>query len=208
MGLSGIRVLDDGNVIRIISSTGSELLVHKAQVRTIDTLQDSVRIDIGEGALHHVYIKYSEVVEPLMSDLPALQTAIKNMLFQKINLVGGGGGTGGGDATAANQELQTTILRDMVTALADIKTGLALIGNNTFNNNNPLRVDESVPNIIYYGYALVGTNPDENKWAIKRVTRTADLFVYEWVNGSATFENIWDRRYTLSYQKLNQGGNF
>lgn len=197
MGMTGIRVQDDKNVIRIINGENA-LLVHKAQVRTIDILQgDTVRIDIGEGALHHIYIKWSDVAEPVLASVEALRDAIKNMLFQQINIAGG---TGGGDATAANQFEQTALLQEMTSTLNLISSGIAVIVNDTFNN--PLRIDESHPNIIYYGYAVAGTLTDAAQWAIKRVTRSADLFIYEWANGAQTFVNIWDRRIDLTYQRL------
>ncbi|NLR82268.1 hypothetical protein [Chitinophaga eiseniae] len=195
MGITGIRVLDDGNVIRIINPTGTELLVHKTQVRTIDTVQDTIRIDMGEGALHHVYIKYTDVTEPQLPDISSLLAAVKNMLFQKITISGGGVG---GDATAANQQVQNDLLTNIETTMVEIKS--ILYGNKILDA--PLRIDESVPNVIYYGYAIAGTTSDKPEWAIKRVTRTGDLYVYEWAGGNQASVNIWDRRYDLSYQKL------
>jgi hypothetical protein len=196
MAIAGIQIFDDGNVLRIVYQNATELHVHKAQIRTIDMIQnDTVRIDIGEGALHHIYLKWSEVIEPRTTDTLALQIAIKNMLFQTIKLNGGGVG---GDATAANQQIQNDLLNSITNALYELKSTMQ----NTNIYDNPLRIDESVPNVIYYGYAYPGTKPETAEWAIKRVTRTADLFVYEWAGGNRVFINAWDNRYSLSYQKL------
>lgn len=191
-----IQVINDVNVIRIVNG-GSVLLVHKAQVRTIDTLRDCVRIDIGEGALHHVYIKFSEVNEPLLANIMTLRDAIKNMLRQEIIIAGG---SIGGDATAAHQLSQISILGDMKLLLRDMKDSILWLSNDIYNT--PLRIDESYPNIVYYGYAVAGTESHEDKWAIRRVTRIEDTFIYEWANGAQTFINTWDRHADLRYKVL------
>lgn len=190
------QVLNDANVIRIINGENI-LLVHKAQVRTIDTLRDCVRIDIGEGALHHIYIKYGDVNEPLLGSLPALRDAIKAMLRQEVSIVGGGLG---GDATAANQLVHTSLLTQTNSLLKDIKDSILWLSNDVYST--PLRIDESYPNIVYYGYAVAGSEPYESKWAIKRVTRNGDMFTYEWANGAQTFINTWDMRVELRYKVL------
>lgn len=191
-----IQVLNDVNVIRIVNGE-SVLLVHKAQVRTIDILRDCIRIDIGEGALHHVYIKFSDVNEPLLGTITALRDAIKNMLRQEVSL---SGGSVGGDATAAHQLSQISLLGDMKVFLKDIKDSIIWLSNDIYNT--PLRIDESYPNVVYYGYAVAGTEPSESKWAIRRVTRIEDTFTYEWANGAQTFINPWDRHADLKYKVL------
>lgn len=191
-----IQVLNDVNVIRIVNGEGV-LLVHKAQVRTIDTLRDCIRIDIGEGALHHVYIKFSEVNDPLLGTITALRDAIKNMLRQEISI---SGGSVGGDATAAHQLSQISLLGDIKVFLRDIKDSIIWLSNDIYNT--PLRIDESYPNIVYYGYAVAGTESSEGKWAIRRVTRNGDTFMYEWANGAQTFINTWDRHVEYRYQVL------
>ncbi|NLR58842.1 hypothetical protein HGH93_12065 [Chitinophaga polysaccharea] len=193
MGLIGIKIVDDKNVIRIINGT-SALLVHKSQVRTIDVLQDNVRIDIGEGALHHIYVQWSTVSDPVTPDVQTLRDAIATMLLQPFTL------TGAGDATAANQGVEIGILQEMSSILDEIRNGISFMVNDIFNN--PLAIDESVPNVVYYGYAYPGAKPDDAKWAVKRVTRTGDLFTYEWANGAQTFVSAWSNRYGLVYQKL------
>lgn len=189
-----VQVYNDvsSNVIQIIRDS-SKLIVHKCQIRTIDTLQgDTVRIDIGEGALHHVYVKYSEVTEPATADVNALRDAIKAMLMQEVTIKGGG--AGGGDASASYQLEQLEVMNDMVTLLNGIK--------NISLWSSPSRIDESVPNIVYYGYADPGVKPEARMWAIRRVVREGDLFSYEWANGEQSFINSWDSRYSLTYARL------
>lgn len=193
------QVINDGNVIRIINNS-SVLLVQKGQIRTIDTVQgDTIRIDIGEGALHHIYVKYADVTQPVLANVGLLRDAIKAMLPQEINVIGNIGG-GADAATSTKQDAQTEKLTAMTTLLETIKNTLAWMSNSPYDE--PSRVDESVPHIVYYGYAGPGVKPDFANWAIKRVTRTGDLFIYEWADGSNAFSHVWDRRYDLNYSRI------
>ena len=70
------------------------------------------------------------------------------------------------------------------------------------NNNlsQPVRVDESVPRVVYNGYAgTVGAATTDPVWAIQRITRNGDMYIYEWASGNKQYTNIWDNRYNLKY---------
>lgn len=74
------QIINDNSCIRIIKDD-TTLLINKAQVRTIDTLQnDTVRIDIGKRSLRNVYIRLADVTAPAgLADVNALRDAIKAM---------------------------------------------------------------------------------------------------------------------------------
>jgi archaellum component FlaC len=76
-----VQVINDDSCISIITE-GVPLHIHKVQVKTVDTVKnDTVRIDIGEGALRHIYIKFEDVTVPAgLADVNALRDAIKAML--------------------------------------------------------------------------------------------------------------------------------
>lgn len=189
--MATIRVLNEGNILRIIRDR-ADLLVHKVQIRAVDVLQsDTVRIDIGEGALHHVYIKHADVIEPVTESAFTLCEIILTWMKELVVTGTIAGGGGGGDATAANQREQLEVMTDIVTILHSIK--------NISTWASPSRIDESVPDIVYYGYADPGALPDKPVWAIRRVKKEGDLFHYEWARGQQTFVNVWDQRYTLPY---------
>ncbi len=99
---------------------------------------------------------------------------------------------------------QAGLLTNMAQALNQLNTTLS--GNNS--PKDPIRIDESVPMVVYNGYA-VSANPagpatTDPVWAIERVTRNGDMIIYEWANGNKQFTNIWDNRYNLNYSSVGQ----
>ena len=75
------QIINDNSCIRVVND-GTPLLIIKTQVKTIDTVKNEmVRIDIGEGALKHIYINFADVTNPAgLGDVFALRDAIKAML--------------------------------------------------------------------------------------------------------------------------------
>jgi hypothetical protein len=75
------QIINDNSCIRIVNDN-LPVLVNKAQIKTIDTAKNEmVRIDIGEGPLKQIYIKFSEVTVPAgLADVNALRDAIKAMM--------------------------------------------------------------------------------------------------------------------------------
>lgn len=268
-----IQIIDDLSCIRIVNGAQS-LLINKPLVKTIDTPDnDTVRIDIGEGVLRHVYIRLSDVTVPAgLADVNALREFIKGMLDTD---------TAGGNPTLDNQLLGLQLLTDIKalndaandlltnikdgqitgnglmtnikdsnntanTLLTDIKTSQAgqstlltnlqtgqaaqtgvlndvrtlvtaeqselqsmtgILGDiynvlNAQSNtafNEPLRIDESKPNMVYYGYAVPGTSDDTAAWAIKCTTREGEMVTTTWANGNQQFTNKWANRYTVDF---------
>jgi hypothetical protein len=56
------------------------------------------------------------------------------------------------------------------------------------------------PEIIYKGEASPGTTTASAAWRIQRITiQTDDDASFEWADGNATMDNIWNNRAALSY---------
>ncbi|MGF2410739.1 hypothetical protein [Ferruginibacter sp.] len=182
------EIFNDGASLRIVTE-GNTILVSKIQIKTIETIRnDVVRLDIGEGALKNIYIKLAEVVTPAgLGDAGQLRDAINAMLLSNV----------AGGATEIKQDTEIGILNGILGVLNDLK-GIMNTGSGG-GIKQPIRIDESTPNIVYNGFAVIGSATNTAVWAIQRVTRNADIIVYEWADGNELFDNIWDDRYNLNY---------
>jgi hypothetical protein len=183
------EIFNDGACIRILSNNNT-LLLSKLQIKTIDTVRtDTVRIDIGEGALKNIYIRFDEVVTPRgLINADDLRDYINNFLTSSVS----------GGATETKQDTQITLLTQVAGLLTDIK---AMVGRYTGGGGkgSPLRIDESNPSEIYNGYATAGALTGDPVWGIERVTRRGDVISYTWADGNENFDNVWDDRLTLNY---------
>jgi hypothetical protein len=185
------EIINDGACIRLRFNDNT-LLIHKHQIKTIDTVRDeTVRIDIGEGALKNIYIRFDEVVTPgIFINAEDLRDYLNHCMTMSI--------TGG--ATEVNQDTELLLLSQIAGLLTDIKT---MVGSYTGGGRgNPQRIDQSNPNEIYNGYAIAGALNSDPVWAIERVSRRGDVISYTWADGNENFDNIWDDRLTLSYLPL------
>lgn len=182
-------VYNDGAFIRLVFS-GSMIQVNKSQIKTIDTVRnDIVRLDIGEGALKNIYIRLNEVSYPQgLKNVTELRNYIKGLMI--LN----------GFSTEAKQDAVIVELQQMKLLLADMK--------NAFQNKTvgvlltvkqPLREDDSQPNILYKGFAIPNANNSEPQWAIQRISRTDREIIYEWAEGNELCNKVWEKRYDLQY---------
>ena len=187
------QIIDDGASIRIINAA-SVLLINKSHIKTIDTVKDNtIRLDIGSGALKNVFIKFTEVTIPAaLPDVYALRDSINAML--KNN--------GGGLATEQKQDIQIELLSGILSTLTEIKTAINNL--KCCCNGQIMRIDESNPLVTYVGYANMGSLPGDAVWQIQRTTRfaTNDIVVVEWADGNELFDNIWDQRLEINYLAL------
>ena len=181
------EIYNDGASLRIVNG-GNVILVSKLQIKTIDTIRnDVVRLDIGEGALKNIYLKTAEVGIPAgIADSGQLRDAINAMLLSNV----------AGAATEVKQDTEINILNGILGALTDLKV---IMNNNSDCCKNPIRIDESNPNVVYNGFAVAGSVTSEAVWAIQRITRESDIIIYEWTDGNELYDNIWDNRYELNY---------
>ncbi len=185
-----IEILNDGACLRIVNK-GSVILVNKQQIKSIETIRtDTVRLDIGDGALKNIYIKFADVTTPAgLTDAGQLRDAINAML--KANSEG--------LATAELQQIGNASLASMLGVLNEIKIILSNL--KCCGDCQETRIDESDPLSIYYGVAVAGSATNQAVWSIRRETKTKenDIVIVEWADGNELFDNIWDERRNLAY---------
>ena len=181
-------VYNDGACIKIVFK-GNVIQINKAQIKTIDTIRnDTVRIDIGEGALKNIYVRLADVVFPQQfKNVELLRDYIKDLMIQN------------GFSTEAKQDAEISELQQIRQALLDIKVVFQNSGGSGGGVKQPLREDESQPNVIYKGYAVPNANTREAVWAILKISRIDSQIIYEWADGDENYDNVWDSRYEIRY---------
>lgn len=188
-----IEILNDGASLRIVNK-GSVILVNKLQIKSIETIRtDTVRLDIGDGALKNIYIKFTEVTIPAgLTDAGQLRDAINTMLKTNSD----------GLATAELQQTGNTTLNSILTVLGEIKVILSNL--KCGGNCQEMRIDESDPLSIYYGFAVAGSATGQAVWSIRRESRKKenDIVIVEWADGNELFDNVWEQRIDLAYAPL------
>ena len=60
-------------------------------------------------------------------------------------------------------------------------------------------VDSTSTPTEYYGFALPGTITSAALWRIQRKTVSGSINTYDFADGNANFDNVWDNRVSLSY---------
>lgn len=181
-----------------ISNNGASLKIKNgAQVRNIMKNQiqeivvvkgDTIKIDIGKGALYNVFIPFAEVTVPAVADAETLRDTINDMMVEPAIV---------GIATEAKQNDEIDNLKTLNAAVANIKSSISTLDNKIFFE--PVLVDESNPNIIYKGFASPAAKMDEAVWAIQKISNTGDVCSYQWADGNKNFDNVWNNRATLLY---------
>lgn len=183
-------VYNEGACIRIVTR-GNETLVTKAQIKTIDIVKnDTIRIDIGEGPLKNIYLRFDEVVYPTnFNEAFSLKDYIRDLLIQS------------GFSTESKQDTTIIELQQIKIVLENMNKTLQAGGTGGTGTPTklPMREDESQPGIVYKGYALPNARTGDPLWAIQKISRIDNQIIYEWANGNENYENIWDNRYALSY---------
>jgi hypothetical protein len=187
-----LQIINDGACIRI-QQNSAILLVTKTQIKTIDTVRvDTVRLDIGEGALKNIYVRYTDVSAPVVQSAAELKDAIKAMLT-----------SGGSSGSGATEQSQLSIVTELQNLKSIFRTQYYGFGNELdLTKREPSKIDESNPNVIYKGWHKMVGIPANPEWAIQRITRSNDVVSYEWAFGSMMQNNVWDERldgYYLPY---------
>ena len=183
------QIFNDGAVIRIENGQKT-LLVTKEQVKTIDTIHDSVvRIDIGEGPLKNIFVNYADVTAPVVASASELRDLIKGWMLSD--------NYSGGDATEETQLTILSRLGEIALILQDIK-----LQEKDIAKADPSRLDESNPYMIYRGWHSVTGVAENPEWAIERVRRDGDEIIREWAYGSQQAIYPWNTRDRLEYSPL------
>src|SRR6218665_1631371 len=169
-----ITILDEGAAIKITNGAQVRDII-KSQIREVTVIKTSIiKLDIGGGPLHNVFINYADVLSPATANVDALRAAILTMLFTPAP------GVGAGAATEARQIEQTDLLTQINGISGAIRNLIVSIDNKVFYQ--PLLVDDSGAGVIYKGYAYIGTNMEQSLWAIERVRKEGDINVHTWAN--------------------------
>lgn len=181
------ELYNEGPCIRVVKN-GQEFLVTKVQIKRIDALRGNlIRIDNGEGALKHIYLDIGDITTPqVFPDVISLRDTLLSWLRSSVAAK---------EAKQDNEITELQLIRQVLENISlggGIKTGSAGIP-------DPLRQDESQPNIIYKGYASPDAQTYDAVWAIVRISRIDDQIIYEWADGNQLYDNIWDNRYNLNY---------
>ncbi|MEO6301579.1 MAG: hypothetical protein ABIP51_00275 [Bacteroidia bacterium] len=182
------QIINAGASLKIIND-GVSKFVMKAQIREVDIVRDTIiRLDIGEGALYNVFVNQLEVTVPVSTSVENLRDQILEMLQSS---------SAAGLATEAKQIEQLAELQNVKTSVNDLKDKVTLAGDKI--TPAPTIVDETNPNLIYNGFAVLGAPRNEPIWAIQKVTNTNGTLTYQWAGGNKNFDKVWDNRKTLLY---------
>jgi hypothetical protein len=104
--------------------------------------------------------------------------------------------------TVAEIELSSVlVIEDAdVQIISDVQQGIP--GERGTDGNSIVfaeRSDVSAETVFYKAEAQTGSLDASPVWRICRITMNSDVPRKEWVNGSASFTNVWDNRLTYTY---------
>lgn len=186
-----IEITNNGGSIKI--KNGAVVRhIFKAQILEVSVIKgNTIKIDIGQGALHNVFAPFAEVTIPVAGNVDALRDVIADMLDPDAAPMGG--------ATEAKQIEQITKLTDLNTAIATLQTSVATM-DSKLSYEDPMRVDDSGAEILYKGFSNKLAPVDgQADWAIQRIRKENGIDVYTWANGDRAFDKVWDNREALIY---------
>jgi hypothetical protein len=209
-GLADVFALRDA--IKAMLDTAAVVAAPAADFTPLTTLMQNCCQTQSDG-INSVKTGIDTLAQQVTANTQAQTDAISSLQVSNGNLlkaVNTGNATqtqnlqGIHDVIASTSNTQANLLTSMSQALNQLNTTLS--GNNT--PKDPIRIDESVPMVVYNGYA-VSANPagpatSDPVWAIQRVTRNGDMIIYSWANGNKQFVNAWDSRYNLNYISVGQ----
>jgi hypothetical protein len=189
------QIVDNGATIQIVND-GNVVLVTKQQIKTIDTIRNNiVRLDIGGGPLHNIFLRADEVNSPEgLNNNVGLRDYINGLLVRIDN------GGGSGSATEANQLEQIRLMNTLIEKVTELAAAFRT-GGGSNGIRKPLRIDESNAGVIYYGYAPLNSNTSDAVWAIERATIDKDIIIYDWADNNENYDNVWDDRNILNYNR-------
>lgn len=188
-----ITITNNGDRLKITNGTSVRNLL-KSQVLDVTVIKSTIiKLDLGKGPLDNVFIDSAQVTNPFAPNAQILCDEITSMLAPPV--ANGGGGTS--DASAANQQTQITQMNALTAVMNTLQNLSTSIDNKLFFQ--PLRVDESGPEISYKGYAQPASQDEQPVWAIQRTQRIGDVDVSTWANGTRDFNNVWTNRDHINY---------
>jgi hypothetical protein len=186
-----ISITNNGASIKV--TNGAEVRnIMKNQIIEVSVIKTNIiKIDIGQGALHNVFIPYGDVTLPATANPGALRDAINDFMAPA------GGGSSVGSATEAKQIDEINLLTTINSSVNTIRGLITTIDEKIFYE--PLLVDDGGAGTIYKGFAVIGTLQNQPLWAIQRIRKEGDVDVYTWADGNKNFDNSWMDREALIY---------
>ena len=184
-------IVDNGASIKL--TIGAQIRnVTKNQIIEISVIKnDIIKIDIGQGALHNIFIPYGDVTAPVTASAAALRDKLNE--FMPVD-----SSESGPSSTEAKQDLQIGLLTTINDSLGSLKNLATKMDDKVFYE--PVLVDDGGAGIIYKGYAMPGTSQESPQWAIERIRREGDdVHVSTWADGNKNFDNSWLNREALIY---------
>lgn len=181
------EITNNGSSLKILKD-GTPRFILKNQIKGLEIVRDTIiKIDIGQGALHDVFIDQAEVTTPASPTVNDLLDQLMAMLQTVVA------------ATVAetNQAEEITQIKNLQASVIGLTDKVASIDNKLFYK--PVVIDESNPNVVYEGYAAPGAANTNPVWAIQRITNARGIMTHQWSGGTKTLDKIWDNRKTLMY---------
>ncbi len=183
-----VIIEDNGTKIKITSGLEVKNVI-KSQIREIEVIKTNIiKIDIGRDALENVFINFPDVTSPLKPSPESLRDLLLSFLES----------AGGSDAKESRQLEQTEVLNALKATSLSLQVLVGNIDNKTMFQ--PLIIDRSGANVVYKGYAPVGTATDSALWAIEKVSSLKNVETHLWADGDMKFDNVWNNRETLIYK--------
>lgn len=187
-----ITIVDNNGSIKITNGTQVRNVM-KSQIIEVSVIKTNIiKIDIGQGALHNIFIPHGDVTAPVTANPAALRDAISSMLDPEE------AGSMAGYATEAKQDNEITQLAAINTAIAALQALMDTLNEKWFYPVQ--REDDGGAGTVYKGYCLdTGSLDNEPVWAIERIRLEGEVHVHTWANGNRNFTNVWSERETLAY---------
>jgi len=183
-----VDIINNGASLKIVTD-GVANFITKYQIQQITIIKSSIiKLDLGRGALHNVFINFADVRNPLAANPEDLRDRINEMLLTSV----------AGNATEVKQDVEIGTLSDIREIINNMRMKLDTMGNSILDE--PILVDESNPLTIYKGFANIRSKTSDPVWAIQRITNKGEINYYEWANGDRNFDNVWDNRLEYDYK--------
>ncbi len=191
---ANILIQDTDTRLRISGPSGVRSIA-KSTIVDVTVIKGSIlKIDIGQGPLHNIFIPHADVLHPAFATAMDLRDAIESM----CELPQPSGGTAGG-ATEANQATEINYLNAINTAMGSLTTLVNTIDGKLFYE--PKMVDDAGAGVIYNGFTTQeGARAYDPVWAIQRIAvDDHGVHVYTWANGNKNFDKLWTERESMTY---------
>ena len=192
-----ITIVNNGASIQITDGTQIRNVTKAHIVEVVVIKTTLVKINIGLGALHNIFIDYSNVTSPVTGSADALRDAINTMLAPDTGGTGGGGTGGTGASTEARQIEEIAQLTLIKTGVYNSSSFLNSLDNKV--SAQPIRIENAEDGSVYMGWADPASPESAAVWAIQRIQQVGTVQVYMWALGTKNFDKVWNDRASFIY---------